>query len=171
MPSLTMAADMSADTWLGASAWARGSHGCSGTAPALDANPARHNRNTPPLAAADREPLSVRIVVKSAAVAIVSQASPNRRAMNPAWVMAAYQTAAGRTCSLWRCSVITSNSDVTAINSHTARNVGTLPAAGTNSIEAANTGSTPIAARDDGPWPSRPAYPMVYTPTTAVTAP
>ena len=40
-----MAPDMSADTGLGASGWARGSHTCSGTAPAFDAKPASARTN------------------------------------------------------------------------------------------------------------------------------
>src|SRR4051812_47590086 len=129
-----MAALINADTWLGASAWARGSHGCSGTAPDLDANPIRHSRNTPPLTAGDRAPDLSRMVVKSAPVAPASHVSPMRMVTKPAWVIAAYQIAAGRTWSWWRCSVITSSSDVTAISSQANRNVGTLAAAGTSSI-------------------------------------
>src|SRR5262249_9154360 len=100
MPSLTIAADISAETWLGASAWARGSHGCRGTAPAFDANPHRHSTNTVPLTAAGTAELCPRIAMKSDPAAAASHARPSSRATNPAWVIAAYHTAAGRTCSL-----------------------------------------------------------------------
>src|SRR5260370_27943558 len=46
MPSFTMAPDISAETWLGASGWARGNHTWSGTTPALEPNPANAARNT-----------------------------------------------------------------------------------------------------------------------------
>ena len=46
MPSFTMAPDIRADTWLGASGWARGSQTCRGTIPALDPNPTSANPKT-----------------------------------------------------------------------------------------------------------------------------
>src|SRR5215831_16856678 len=103
MPSLTIAALINADTWLGASAWARGSHGCSGTAPAFEANPNRHNTNTVPLTAGDSAAELARMAGKSVPTAAASQARPNSRVTNPAWVIVAYQTVAGRTGPLWRC--------------------------------------------------------------------
>ena len=45
-PRLTIAADIRADTWLGASGCARGSQTCSGTRPAFDPNPASASTNT-----------------------------------------------------------------------------------------------------------------------------
>src|SRR5690606_31320271 len=59
-PRLTMAADISAETWLGASGCARGSHACSGTAPALDEKPTSVVTNTVADIAGDSPPAASR---------------------------------------------------------------------------------------------------------------
>ena len=51
--------------------------------------------------------------------------------------------------------------EVTAISSHTSRNVVTLAASGTSNIAVQNPGSTAMAVRELGPRPSRPTYPVV----------
>src|SRR4051794_7378865 len=130
----TIAADISADTWLGASGWARGNQTCRGTIPAFEPNPARHSTKTSPAAAGDKLPAAARTATQVSPVAGAAITSiPIRTATNPEWVITAYQRPADATSTRCRCSTTTSSNDVNAISSQHARNVATLPAAGTSS--------------------------------------
>ena|SRR6266536_24008 len=77
-----------------------------------------------------------------------------RIATRPACVIAAYHTPAVRTAGRSRCSASTSTNDVSAINSHSTRNVVTLPAKGTHTIAATNNGSIACDVREPAPWSS-----------------
>ncbi len=99
-----MAADISAETWLGASGCARGSQACSGTRPAFDPNPARTRTNTVPFTRRGQVRCGLRergerVTVRVAAKSI----SPARTHTKPRWVITAYQRAAsatsGRRCA------------------------------------------------------------------------
>ncbi len=54
MPVLIITPDMRADTWLGATGWARGSQTCSGITPALVPKPSSASRKTSVAAPGDR---------------------------------------------------------------------------------------------------------------------
>ncbi|CNH00133.1 Uncharacterised protein [Mycobacterium tuberculosis] len=83
---------------------------------------------------------------RSAPPAADNTISPIRMAAKPNWVIAAYSSAAERTCGRV-CSVRTNTNEVTAINSHPSRNVDTEAAAGTSSMAATNVGTMASAGR------------------------
>ena len=95
-PIVTIAALIAAETWLGASACARGSHTCIGTRPALVPNP-RTSRTK--ASAAAPEPgrtaaIAANPVLPDCAARTDSPASTSRKL---SWVIAAYHSAADRT--------------------------------------------------------------------------
>ena len=113
-----MAALISAETLLGDSACARGSQGCSGTAPALPAMPKTSNRKMTAATTGGNPPATDRRWAKSAPPAAAdNHTAPTSRATNPAWVSTAYQVAAPRTAGWCLCSVRTRSSEVIAISS------------------------------------------------------
>ena len=146
-PILTIAALITAETWLGAAGWARGNQTWNGTAPALVANPAissakaidawRDLGSTALMASKPVPPPSAASTVKP------SSSSPKLR-----WVIAAYQSAADRTSSRSRCSVSTSTVEASAISSHISRNETASAAAGTSCIETRNAGSATQEVRE-----------------------
>ncbi len=142
-----MAPDISADTGPGASGWARGSHTCTGTAPALDAKPARASTNARERTAGGMAPAPARIAANDwppACAPITTSAS--RIAAAPACVITAYHWAASR-ASARRCPVSSSSRDDSAISSQAAMNVAMLAAAGTASRLVMNSGSSAVAVR------------------------
>src|SRR5690606_32756622 len=154
-PMFTIAALISADTWLGASGWARGSHTCRGTMPALEANPAKVARNTALRTAGDRPSAASRITANDSPWdAAANPASPAKTATKPRWVMTAYHSPASRTDARLRCSATTSTRDVIAMSSQASRNVLTLAAAGTSSIVTTNSGGTACTARPSSASPA-----------------
>ena len=157
-PKVTIAADISAETWLGASGWARGSQACSGRMPAFEANPIKVSANTSPAVVGESVVAATRNAGnESLSACPVSTSSPIRMATNPRWVITAYQRAADATSARWLCSASTSSSEVSAISSQHTRNVPTLPAAGTSSMAATNSGSVACTQRPSRPWR---AYPI-----------
>ena len=153
-PRFTIAADISADTWLGASGWARGSHACSGTMPGLRPEPDQAQQEHHARDRGDRSAAAARSAEQpSPGVAQRTDQQPDqdrdesRGASSPRTSGRRPRTA-GRAA---RCSATTSSSEVNAISSQHTRNVATLAATGTSSIAATNSGSTACAPR-----PSRP---------------
>ncbi len=95
-PSFTIAALITAETWLGASGWARGSQTWSGTSPALVAKPMSSNRKAaipvgPVIWAAE---IWVNVVLWAL---LATRAKPVARLRKLRCVITAYQTAAVRT--------------------------------------------------------------------------
>src|SRR5579859_1181152 len=169
MPRFTIAALISADTGLGASGWARGSHACSGTSPHLEPKPTSVNTRTSVRVADGIVPVfAIRAVNVSAPRADADHTSkPTSNARNPSCVITAYSSPAARTLgSRWELS--TSTSELTAINSQPSRNVVIDPASATSNIAATNTGSSSNEIRGSR---SRCRYPAVKTPTATATAP
>nr|CRL74514.1 hypothetical protein CPGR_01290 [Mycolicibacter nonchromogenicus] len=80
-----MAALSSADTGLGASGCARGSHACRGSSPALEPNPIRVNTNTVWRTRSG----SVPIPPKSSPAWAASTTIPNSSETKPNWVITA----------------------------------------------------------------------------------
>lgn len=147
-----MAALINAETGLGASGWARGSHACSGTAPALDVNAAATSTNTSPRSVGDTPCAPARRAAKVSPPACAAKTeNPTSRRISPRWVITAYQAPACRTEARSRCSASTSSSEPSAISSHSTRNVDTDAATGTRTKVSANSGSTPCAVRDPSP--------------------
>ena len=151
-PRLTIAALSIADTCDGASGCALGSHTCSGTSPALDPNPTKISTNTNPRSPGGSDPARSAWNVSPPAAA-AKESSPIRIATRPRWVITAYHVPAPATAGRLACSASTSSSDVSAINSHSTRNVDTLAAHGTSSSVQANSGSTACTPRPLGPCP------------------
>ena len=88
-----MAALITAETWLGAAGWARGNHTCTGTMPALVANPAASSTNATD---AEVDPGS-RAPIRSKPTPPASTArtaNPRSRSTKLSWVSAAYHSAA-----------------------------------------------------------------------------
>jgi len=65
MPRLTITAESSAETFVGATGWASGSQLLTGTRPALTPNPAKESRNTAHRTPGGRPAAAARIAVKS----------------------------------------------------------------------------------------------------------
>ncbi len=149
---LTIAPDMSAEIGPGACGCARGSHGCSGTAPALDANPTRTSTNTTDASGADSCRRWLAMTANPCPPACVaSSSSPRRMAAAPMWVIAPYHWAASRVSGR-RCSMSTASSDVSAMSSHATRKLATEAAAGTRSIVARKAGCRAVAVRPGRAW-------------------
>ena len=147
-----MAPDMSADTGLGASGWARGSHTCSGTAPAFDAKPASARMNARERTAGGTPAAPARIAANDWPPACApSRTSASRIAAAPACVITAYHWAASL-ASGRRCPVSSSSREDSAISSQAAMNVAMLPAAGTSSRLVMNSGSSAVPVRPPPPW-------------------
>src|SRR3954447_7255506 len=145
-----MAALSMADTGDGASGCALGSHTCSGTRPAFDPKPANSTTNTnEPSPGARCAPRRVVKLSPPAAAAYTVRATS--RATNPSWVITAYHQPASRTAGPRRWSATTRISEVSAISSHSTRNVETPAAHGTSTSAAAKTGSAARTPRPPGP--------------------
>ena len=142
-----MAPDISADTGLGASGWARGSQTCRGTAPAFDAKPASASMNARERTAGGIPPAARRMSAKDCPPACgLIRTNARRIAAAPAWVITAYHCAASRAWLRW-CPVSSSSREDSAISSQAAMNVATLAAVGTSSKLVVNSGSRTAAAR------------------------
>ena len=96
-PMLTIAADISAETLLGASGCARGSHACSGTIPAFDPNPIPVATKISPATVGDSPPAASRRAGNEPSTAFAENtSSPTMMATRPRWVITAYQRPAER---------------------------------------------------------------------------
>ena len=158
-PRFTIAADISADTLLGASGWARGSHACNGTIPAFDPNPIPVATKTSPATVGD-SPLAASLSAGNDPSTAFAEntSSPTMMATRPRWVITAYQRPARATAGRLRCSATTSSNEVSAINSQHSRKVPTLPATGTSIIAVTNSGSVVCTSRLSRPCCRQ--YPM-----------
>ena len=144
---MTIAALIAAETWLGASGWARGSQTCNGTRPAFNANPNASATNATSRAAAGgvAAAMSSKPMLPAPAA---SRARPASTARKLAWVSTAYQARAGRTEGRLAWSAATSTVEASAISSQPVRKTTTSPAAVTSSIPARNTAYAVQALRE-----------------------
>src|SRR5512143_1554760 len=145
-----MTPDISAETWLGAAGWARGSHTWSGMIRALEPKPRSASRNT-----------ALRVVGESADAAV--RRSPNAgvgaagAGASPACVIATYHPPA-RMASDSSASVRTRKYDVRDMPSHIRRKVSTLAAQVTRLMVRRNRFSMAQRSRSE----YRPSYAAVY---------
>ena len=158
---------MAAETWLGASACARGSHTCNGTRPALVPNPRTSNTKA---TAAVNEPAPTEAIcanpVPPEALASTEKPASTRRKLS--WVIAAYHSAADRTCGRLAWSVSTRIVEASAISSHMSRNATMSAPAGTSCMPTSKTASAAQLVLDAA-GPLR-AYPRPKTATRTPTA-
>ena len=117
---------MSAETWLGALAWAAGSQKCRGTMPAFMPNPKTASRNTTDIAGD-----GATVWISNEPVPAFRSANAAKSPAVPACVATRYTHAARRT-SARASSVATRKNAETAISSH-ARRKSTMCAAVTTS--------------------------------------
>src|SRR6266498_285989 len=118
-PTFSITPDISVETWLGATGWARGSHTRSGITPALVPHPTSASRNT-----------TTRTPARSTSTATTTNAVPRR-------VIARYTNPARRTSAI-ACSWATSKYEATAINSHASRKPYAPSASRTTAVDARN---------------------------------
>ncbi len=137
MPSLTIAADIKAETWLGAAGCARGSQTCSGAMPAFEPNANSASAKTADAAAGEAAAPCTRSAAKLRSAPCPRMRNAASSAANPACVMTAYHSpAAGASSSAE--PLMTSRYDETAISSQPKRKVMALPAAATRHMPARN---------------------------------
>ena len=149
-----MAADMRAETGPGASGWARGSHTCSGTAPAFEPNPTTASTNAVERTQGARCGPWAAITAKDwLPERSASSTNAKSNAAAPNWVITPYHWPARWTSSRTRWSASTNSSDVTAMSSHKNKKVPTADAAGTSSRVVTKRGSTHDPVRLESPWP------------------
>ena len=146
-----MTALISAEAWLGASGWARGSHTCSGTRPDFAAKPTTSRTNAT-LPATDDGSALASTPKPTPPVCPTSTANPARIATRLRCVMTAYQSAASRAAGLRACSASTRTVEAPAMSSQASRKLTTSAAAGTSCIPRRNTASAAHWLREaDGP--------------------
>ena len=106
MPNLSMTPDMSAETWLGAAGWARGSQTCNGIMPALAPKPRNASTKARLRVAAGRLAAVARRSANAPMPPFISRKKATMRAASPTCAMPKYQRPA-LTFSALSCSVIT----------------------------------------------------------------
>ncbi len=147
-----MAALIRAETWLGASGWARGSQTCMGTMPAFVANP-RMSATKATVAAVGLHGVRRKALNWVLPASAARMAKPISTRKKLSWVMAAYQSAAERTAEPRTCSVSTRTVEVSAISSQASRNETTSALAATSCMAVRKTASAIHDVREaDGPW-------------------
>jgi hypothetical protein len=153
-----MTPDISAETWLGAAGWARGSHTWSGMIPALEPKPRSASRNTALRVVGESADAAVR---RSPNAVVGAPAARSRKAAStsasPACVMATYHPPA-RMVSDSSVSVRTRKYDVRDMPSHIRRKVSTLAAQVTRLMVSRNRFSMAPRSRSE----YRPSYAAVY---------